>query len=511
MQLAVKPKIWERSVNRMKAYFTRHEVDKQGKHFGDDRKPSRGYMGWLNWGGDSGFAWSKKMVGSKQNPRVSKRSLTNPRRRRNNSLPPKLIGYHCGKRKPSDVWNAVRFLGRGENYLGGRVMPPLGWGIYFATARQDYDGIDPRYGADPHAMTNQEYYDRFYAWRKTTEEKMSAPYCKYAPLPYLSIVEIDTSGLMGRFGFPSEAVAKKYKALLKKHSAMYLEGLFRRLGIEETHKALKKIGITGRIGGAGVSFEVAVFDPSIITDISVEPMFDQAYAEEYAERQRLADQRYAERKAAREARRRRNRDTSKTVEISSWDMPLREGSVVQTILFSTKHFDGRQARAWLHKHKFKAPKMDKTANYMRYRQFDPKMFHKDSFRTLEFKKGLLAVVGIPKKKFVKNPKRRRNRWEKDSLGHRGAACKRWEREGPTEGCPKGSSRDALVKYRASPRGQAAQKRLFKRIERSTKGYLRKEVMSASGTPVFYYYIVGVRNGKKYLKRVSKEVAESVRK
>ena len=227
----------------------------------------------------------------------------NPRRRRNNSLPPKLIGYHCGKRKPSDAWNAVRFLGRGENFGGGRVMPPLGWGIYFATARQDYGGIDPRYGADPHAMTNQEYYDSFYAWRKTTEEKMSAPYCKYAPLPYLSIVEIDTSGLMGRFGFPSEAIGKKYEALLKKHSARYLENLFSRLGIEETHKALKKIGITGKIGGAGVSFEIAVFDPSIITDISVEPMFDQAYADEYAEQQRLADQRWAVRKAEREARR----------------------------------------------------------------------------------------------------------------------------------------------------------------------------------------------------------------
>jgi len=329
-------------------------------------------------------------------------------------------------------------------------------------------------------------------------------------------------------------------------------------------------------------------------------------------------------------KRRKNRDTSNIRMPSSWDMPFREGSVVQTIMFSTKHFDGRQARAWLHKHGFKAPKMDKTANYMRYRQFDPKMFNKDSFRTLEFKKGLLAVVGIPKQKFArnpkrrrnsslpptslgeklqpllcagdeesakqfatfmeglfsfieetdigvyttpygsyvelyfyiketsllssdgkmlaewckkafqsdppsseinvnyhrfldavsvvcditkqrKNPKRRRNRWEQDSLGHRGAACKRWEREG-TPGCPKGSSRDALVRYRASPRGQAAQKRLFTRIERSTKGYLAKPVQTASGTVTTYYYIVGInKKGEKYLKRVSKAVAENLRR
>lgn len=71
MQLVVMPKIWDRSIDRMDAYFTRHEVDKKAKNFGNDKNPSRGYMAWLVWGGDSGRDWAKK---------VSKQTLTNPKK-----------------------------------------------------------------------------------------------------------------------------------------------------------------------------------------------------------------------------------------------------------------------------------------------------------------------------------------------------------------------------------------------------------------------------------------------
>jgi hypothetical protein len=89
---------------------------------------------------------------------------------------------------------------------------------------------------------------------------------------------------------------------------------------------------------------------------------------------------------------------------SSWDQPNRKGSKVQSILFSKEYYTGRMARQWLLDHNFLAPKMDSTQNYMRYRQEDPKLFQKDSFRTLEFKRGILAVVGIPKRiQTKKNP------------------------------------------------------------------------------------------------------------
>jgi len=47
------------TVKRMLAYFTRHEVDKQGSTWDDQGK---GWQAWNGWGGDAGFAWARKIV-----------------------------------------------------------------------------------------------------------------------------------------------------------------------------------------------------------------------------------------------------------------------------------------------------------------------------------------------------------------------------------------------------------------------------------------------------------------
>ena len=57
VQLALDPSIDDLAKTRMRAYLTRHERDKQGKNFGNDRNPSNGYMAWLNWGGDPAKEW----------------------------------------------------------------------------------------------------------------------------------------------------------------------------------------------------------------------------------------------------------------------------------------------------------------------------------------------------------------------------------------------------------------------------------------------------------------------
>jgi HK97 family phage prohead protease len=48
----------------MKAYFDRHEIDKQGKGWspGEDGFPSNGRIAWALWGSDPGWAWSRKLV-----------------------------------------------------------------------------------------------------------------------------------------------------------------------------------------------------------------------------------------------------------------------------------------------------------------------------------------------------------------------------------------------------------------------------------------------------------------
>lgn len=52
-------------VRRMYSFFSRHEVDKKGKDFYNTSNPSNGRIMWDAWGGDAGFAWSRKIVQSR--------------------------------------------------------------------------------------------------------------------------------------------------------------------------------------------------------------------------------------------------------------------------------------------------------------------------------------------------------------------------------------------------------------------------------------------------------------
>lgn len=47
------------TVRRMLAYFTRHEIDKQGSTWDEYGK---GRQAWDGWGGDAGYAWARKVV-----------------------------------------------------------------------------------------------------------------------------------------------------------------------------------------------------------------------------------------------------------------------------------------------------------------------------------------------------------------------------------------------------------------------------------------------------------------
>lgn len=52
------------TVRRMRSYFARHEVDKQGKGWspGEDGFPSAGRIAWALWGGDPGRTWANAIV-----------------------------------------------------------------------------------------------------------------------------------------------------------------------------------------------------------------------------------------------------------------------------------------------------------------------------------------------------------------------------------------------------------------------------------------------------------------
>lgn len=60
-QLSNRDSVSADTIKRMYSYFARHEVDKKGKNFGNDEKPSNGYIAWLLWGGEPGKKWATKI------------------------------------------------------------------------------------------------------------------------------------------------------------------------------------------------------------------------------------------------------------------------------------------------------------------------------------------------------------------------------------------------------------------------------------------------------------------
>lgn len=68
--LVNKKQLSPETVRRMLAYFTRHEIDKQGSTWDEYGK---GRQAWDGWGGDAGFRWAKKIVN--QMNRADKPSL----------------------------------------------------------------------------------------------------------------------------------------------------------------------------------------------------------------------------------------------------------------------------------------------------------------------------------------------------------------------------------------------------------------------------------------------------
>ena len=63
-QLIARENLSEDTVKRMKSFFARHEVDKRAEGFrqGEKGYPSAGRIAWSLWGGNAGFAWSKRKV-----------------------------------------------------------------------------------------------------------------------------------------------------------------------------------------------------------------------------------------------------------------------------------------------------------------------------------------------------------------------------------------------------------------------------------------------------------------
>lgn len=75
---------------------------------------------------------------------------------------------------------------------------------------------------------------------------------------------------------------------------------------------------------------------------------------------------------------------------------FRRSTQVQSLIFDRDLFTAREARSWASAHEFKAPATDRTAHTLRLRQRNPGRFQRGTFRTITLRKGVKAVIGVPK-------------------------------------------------------------------------------------------------------------------
>ena len=72
----------------------------------------------------------------------------------------------------------------------------------------------------------------------------------------------------------------------------------------------------------------------------------------------------------------------------------RPPTTVQTLIFSKDKFKtSGAAKAWAKRHGYKSSKVDETGKSYRLRQLEPKLFKRDSFRTIALTDGVKAVIG----------------------------------------------------------------------------------------------------------------------
>ena len=73
-------------------------------------------------------------------------------------------------------------------------------------------------------------------------------------------------------------------------------------------------------------------------------------------------------------------------------------TVTQSILFKKRYWTIARAKKWLKSKGKKGLVVDETDNYYRFRQLDPDLFRKSSFRTIKYTPSIMAVIGEPMKR-----------------------------------------------------------------------------------------------------------------
>jgi hypothetical protein len=129
------------TIKRMVAYFTRHEVDKQGSTW---EEQGRGWQSWYGWGGDAGFAWAKKILAQIEKADAKEVNLSEPASIPNilftfNDKPITMDGeVQVEKDSQSNLWRGKPFK---TLSVGGVYSRMTGKDIARPLTKQDLQGL----------------------------------------------------------------------------------------------------------------------------------------------------------------------------------------------------------------------------------------------------------------------------------------------------------------------------------------------------------------------------------
>jgi uncharacterized protein len=171
------------TVRRMKAYFDRHEIDKEADGFrpGEDGYPSNGRIAWALWGGDAGRSWANGVLESEQDERFGRETRPYP-------------GEHAARIRDPDLFE--RFVR--ENDEGGEGIDFI-YGI-----RENAAEIQSiRFDADQFSVEEAKNWleDNDFEW---IEFEPALPVDERGGVVIHSATEVDMTDKEVRSGIPAE-------------------------------------------------------------------------------------------------------------------------------------------------------------------------------------------------------------------------------------------------------------------------------------------------------------------
>lgn len=148
------------TVKRMRSYFARHEVDKQGQGWspGEDGYPSAGRIAWALWGGDPGRTWADNIIESEErnmNESTDPIEAEEEPMEESNDAPTAEVRWATEQREKREIAYTnleVRMEGDSPRFMGYAAMwdspsEPLPWTEFVrqgAFAKTINDGADVR-------------------------------------------------------------------------------------------------------------------------------------------------------------------------------------------------------------------------------------------------------------------------------------------------------------------------------------------------------------------------------